>query len=428
MATSSQIAAYLRVAYAIGFFDSNMKLEKTKTDPGSLIHKKVPLDTTLDSNPVRYDKIKIQNIFDSNVSQSSSDFSSMLFQPNAPRNRAAHAERIDGQLGALLDATLGASDCCARSTLKMVAPRHELNSPSSPPPVIVSDASGGHTLLASSAPAIHTPEATRVTRISKYKNEFGAVGDGRPGLELSSPVQRLLRPLELDCAGPEVPTVNAPCGPLTSEHFRYNPASQHPSFSPAAIDPAWWRGFPATWREQPLQSEWTCTQGYGEHQLGIYYSDGDAFNDLDLRPQLSLDTFSHLQLTDIVTGPFGGLCPSAIPELFNSRQTAIYTPDIPRVPSYSVMPLYPCQMLAYTSGSQDWPYIATTLFEGLSPSYSANGMALQPLPTSNFGPTECAYVGWTRFDDSLAPESYSVMPQGPQRPVLNVSVAVAQFP
>lgn len=154
----------------------------------------------------------------------------------------------------------------------MVAPRHELNSPSSPPRVIVSDASGGHTSLASSAPAIHTPEATRVTRISKYKNEFGAVGDGRPGLELSSvrllflfvvcaalmgvlqPVQRLLRPLELDCAGPEVPTVNAPCGPLTSEHFRYNPASQHSSFSPAAIDPAWWRGFPATWREQPLQS------------------------------------------------------------------------------------------------------------------------------------------------------------------------------
>lgn len=42
----------------------------------------------------------------------------MLFQPNAPRNRAAHAERIGGQLGALLDATLGAS-CCARSTLKV---------------------------------------------------------------------------------------------------------------------------------------------------------------------------------------------------------------------------------------------------------------------------------------------------------------------
>lgn len=153
-------------------------------------------------------------------------------------------------------------------------------------------------------------------------------------------VQRLLRPLGLDCAGPEVPTVKALCGPVTSEHFRgYNPASQHPSVSPAAIVPAGGGGFPTMSCEKPLRlvtlsflhlffifivictnqehQEWTCNQGHGEHQLGIYHLHGYAFNDLDLQPQLPLYTFYRPQLADIVTGPCGGFCLSVIPELFN---------------------------------------------------------------------------------------------------------------
>ncbi|KAJ7914196.1 hypothetical protein B0H13DRAFT_2325523 [Mycena leptocephala] len=165
--------------------------------------------------------------------------------------------------------------------------------------------------------------------------------------------------------------------------------------------------------EQSLQSEWTYPQGY---HSGSYHSGCYAFNDLDgqdLRPQLSLDTVSP-QSSDVVMVPFGGRCPSVTTELFNPLQTVIYTPDIPGVgivPSYSVMPPHPGQIL---DCYQDWPCIASTPFEGLPQSY--DGMASQALPTYNFGPAGYVYVGWTRFDDSLAAESYYLMPmQGPQQ-------------
>ncbi|KAJ7929480.1 hypothetical protein B0H13DRAFT_1859689 [Mycena leptocephala] len=175
---------------------------------------------------------------------------------------------------------------------------------------------GHHASLSNSATStMHAPQprATRIPTFLQRTPKFGAVGDGRPGLEARSPVRRLLRTLGLDSPEPEIlRTPNL----VTSEPFQeYNPAVQHPRFpspsprkwrlpSPQGVVPS-----PSYKYYAPWQSE-SWDQGSVEDIAALSAYHPHCYAPCD-------PAFHHCQMPiypsewpNVIWGPYEGLSPS----------------------------------------------------------------------------------------------------------------------